>query len=149
MTSEFGQFDFRINAPHPHGEATHDSSPRASSCFLKSPKVCSFLSFCWLPVPDPQLCRAQYNTHRCLAQFQSHWIPCIVRSLPLGAQPWTPVVSFGLVLGNHQIRDTWTQGSLGSRCVYSGDWKAQSQWKSLRRIGKWPQGRQCLPLPSP
>lgn len=53
-----------------------------------------------------------------------------MRSLPLGAQLWTPAVSFGSVLGNNQIRHTWTQGILGRRCVCSGDGKITVQdWR--------------------
>ena len=53
-----------------------------------------------------------------------------MRSLPLGAQLWTPAVSFGSVLGNDQISHTWIQGMLGRRRVYSGDGKITVQdWR--------------------
>ena len=54
-----------------------------------------------------------------------------MRSLPLGAQLWTPAVFFGLVLGSNQIRHTQTQGILGRRCVCSGDGKITVQdWRA-------------------
>lgn len=105
--------------------------------FLESPKSALLCPSAGLAVPDLSSVGLSLTFTPVLTLIP--W--CRVRSL-LGSSALDTSCLFWSVLGNNQIRHTWTQGILGRRC-------ALGMGKFTYRIGEWAQGRQRLSLPLP